>query len=101
MRGSCFVRYTYNPSTSKWSSLTINAKKKKAAGGSKKRRAKQAVGDDANAMAVDGDVDMDAGPQPQADEEDESDDEQVGDKGNCYLFRADLLACASFIRIKR
>ncbi|KAJ9116351.1 hypothetical protein QFC22_004792 [Naganishia vaughanmartiniae] len=66
--------YTYNPSTSKWSLLTINAKKKKAGGASKKRRAKQAVESGADAMAVDGDVDMDAGPQP--DDEEESDDEQ-------------------------
>lgn len=70
-------RYTYNPSTSKWSLLTINAKKKKM-GGSKKRRAKQAAAVDPDAMAVDEDVDMDGVadgvPEP---EEDESDDEQV------------------------
>ncbi|KAJ9099163.1 hypothetical protein QFC21_004043 [Naganishia friedmannii] len=67
--------YTYNPSTSKWSLLTINAKKKKAGGGSKKRRAKlPAVDSGADAMAVDGDVDMDAGPQ--GEDEDESDEEQ-------------------------
>lgn len=75
-------RYTYNPSTSKWSLLTINAKKKKT-GGSKKRRAKQAVENGGDAMAVDGDVDMDAGPQ--ADEENESDDEQVSQTAEKFL----------------
>ena len=67
------LRYTYNPSTSKWSLLTINAKKKKM-GGSKKRRAKQAAAVDPDAMAVDEDVDMDAAVVP---EEDDSDDEPV------------------------
>lgn len=67
-------RYTYNPSTSKWSLLTINAKKKKA-GGSKKRRAKQPAAADPDAMAVDEDVDMEA--VPEAEEEDESEDDQV------------------------
>ncbi|KAI5450644.1 Kelch repeat-containing protein 3 [Naganishia albida] len=64
--------YTYNPTTSKWSLLTINAKKKKA-GGSKKRRAKQAAVADPDAMAVDEDVDMEAAPEA---EEDESEDDQ-------------------------
>lgn len=75
-------RYTYNPSTSKWSLLTINAKKKKMGG--KKRRAKQAATADPDAMAVDEDVDMDAGaPEP---EDDESDDEQVCYKIHLYGF---------------
>jgi hypothetical protein len=69
-----FLRYTYNPSTSKWSLLTINAKKKKA-GGSKKRRAKQTAAADSDAMAVDEDVDMEAAPE--AEEGDDSDEEPV------------------------
>lgn len=72
-------RYTYNPSTSKWSLLTINAKKKKM-GGSKKRRAKQAAAVvDPDAMAVDEDVDMDAAVLP---EEEDSDDEPVSFEGS-------------------
>ncbi|KAJ9100983.1 hypothetical protein QFC19_005379 [Naganishia cerealis] len=66
--------YTYNPSTSKWSLLTINAKKKKA-GGSKKRRAKQALESGPDAMAVDGDEDMEA--EPQVEDDEDSDEEQI------------------------
>lgn len=74
-------RYTYNPSTSKWSLLTINAKKKKV-GGSKKRRAKQAAAVDPDAMAVDEDVDMEAAPE--AEDEEESEDDQVRFKNSCF-----------------